>query len=637
MDRLATGIGRRRAARAGMTIAVIGALLLPLGASWRANAQEGKLTKPLTWEDAPLTLLHRSEADWLIDVGWKTSDDLYGPISTRDYEAGDAERFIPLGGFASGPETFFMAYRSERAYFWFQRGLRPNRDDLERSARFFEDHIYPLNTAVFGEAATPGIDGDSRFHIVNQEFIGAGVMGAFNPEDQCPRSLCPDSNQRDIIYVNLNAAPLGSDQYLTTLAHEHQHLIQFTVDGNERRWFNEALAQLAEHLNGFRPRLIGDLNVIDFLSKPDHDLNGWSDSREIGSYYGAGYLFMVYLYERFGLDFIRLIARSDYDGLASIEEALRASGQDVSLNDVFADWIVANYLDDPYAGNGRYYFQTLNLPSRILPIPLPVYAWGYQHTDTANQYGADYLSIDPPGSYNLSFDGSDETPIVGAMPHSGDWMWWSYDDSSSATRLTGAFDLTGLDTATLVFSAWWNTEDEFDWLQVLVSDDGGQTWQIVAGELASPRGPHAPGANYTGESATWIDERVDLSAYAGSRVVVRFEYLTDGSTTLPGVALDDIGILELGGLDDGENLVSVWQSEGFMRVSGTTRQSWTVTAVAKDATGRVTVQPVLLDTLNTGRITITVPEGGRATIIVGAMAPFATQQADYKLSIQRAG
>jgi immune inhibitor A len=611
---------------------VIAPLALPLGAC----AQDGKRGESLSWADAPLSPNHRSEADWLVDAGWKTPAEVFGPFATHEYQVGDLEQFIPLGSFEDAPETFVMAYRSQHAYFWFERGARPDNTALEKTAQFFEDHIWPLNTSIYGEEWNPGIDGDSRLHVVSQMVIGAGVMGAFNPEDLCPRFLCSTSNQREIIYISLDAAPLGSDRYLTTLAHEHQHLIQYYVDGNEDHWFNEGLSQLAEHLNGFQPGLIGDYNVLAFFAEPDHHLSGWTTNLyDMGSYYGAGYLFLVYLYERFGLDFIRAVAGSDYDGLASVQATLTAMGLDQSVDDVFGDWIVANALDDPYAGDGRYYYRTLDLPGPVAALKVDGSGSIYTHSDSVNQYGADYLDFSTPGPLTLSFDGSDQAHITGAQPHSKDWMWWSYNEDNSATRLTAPFDLRGLATATLAFSAWWSTEPEEDWLQVLVSEDDGQTWAVVGGDHAATNNPDAPGPYYSGQSSAWIGEQVDLNAYAGKRVLVRFEYLTDGSDTRTGVVLDDLGILELGSLDDAESPLSIWQADGFLRVPDTVAQNWSVTVIVRDANGHNTVFPVPLDMFNTGRATFTVPDGGRATLVIGAMAPFTSYLADYKISVQQ--
>jgi len=46
------------------------------------------------------------------------------------------------------------------------------------------------------------------------------------------------------------------------------------------------------------------------------------------------------------------------------------------------------------------------------------------------------------------------------------------------------------------------------------------------------------------------------------------------------------------------------------------------------------VQRVTLDDLNTGRATFTVPDGGDATLVIGAMAPFTTNRARYKIALQ---
>ncbi len=619
--------------------ALVVAFAVGLAAPPAAYAQDGKRGESLSWDDAPLVPRHRSEADWLIDVGWKTYDEVYGPFPTRPYAVEDTEQFVPLGSGDAQTETFVLYARTDHAYFWFERGVRVDPAEMEQAARFFETHIWPLNHRIYGNEWNPGIDGDSRIHIVNQAVIAPGIMGAFNPDDQCPRSLCPESNQREIIYVNLDNAPLGSPEYLTTIAHEQQHLIQYTVDGNERRWFNEGLSQLAEHLNGFAPRYVGDYNLFDFLNDPDLHLNGWSFAgADIGRHYGAAYLFLVYLYERFGLVFIQTVAGSDYDGLASVQEALASTGQGVTVDDVFADWILANYFDDPYVGNGQYYYQTLDLPNHIDPLPLLFSQGAAAYVDTVNQYGADYLSLEEPGTYNISIDGSDQAVVIDTVPQSGDWMWWSYNDSSSAARLTAPFDLAGLDAVTLAFSAWWDVEQDYDWFQVLVSDDGGKDWAIVSGSQAAQNGTKAPGAFYSGSSGAWIDERVDLSAYAGRQIVVRFEYLTDVAETGQGVALDDIGIVELGRLDDVESAASAWVPEGFLRIPASVAQHWTVTVITRPAAvsgAHPTAQAVPLDALNTGRATVSVPDGGSATIVIGAMAPFTAVPASYKLTAER--
>ncbi len=585
------------------------------------HAQEGLRPQTPSWDSvSPLSPAN----PWLADGQ---------PVSrARDYQVGDVENFVPLGSRDRQPQQFVLVYRSAHACFWFERGQSPDLAALEAAARQFDERIWPLSARLFGAASENALGADGRVHVVNQSNIGPGVLGAFNPADLCPRAQCPTSNQRPIVYLSLDLAPPGSTEYLTTLAHESQHLLQALADADERRWLNEGLSQLAEHLNGFDPQTVGLEHVSRFLAAPDHHLNGWLfDERDMARNYGAAYLFLLYLYERFGLEAIRAVASHPADGLASIQAVLATQPGAPDVDGVFADWVIANLLDDPYASDGRYYYRTLDLPGTIVPQSLTVSSEGLIYRDSVNQYGADYLRLDIPGTYRITFDGSDAAPLLSAPPPSGEWLWWSYDNSSSVTRLTGAFDLSGLQTATLSFEAWWEIE-EGDRLQVLVSVDGGATWEAVGGPAAE-RCEQDLAPCYRGRSAGWVSEQVDLSAFVGGRVLVRFEYVTDGGATLTGAVLDNLGIVELGPLDNVEAAESAWVSAGFVRVQQHLPQRWTLAAVTQTPNTPTTVTPLTLDGHNTARATVTVPAGGSVTLVVGAMAPYTSIPASYKLSV----
>ncbi len=585
-----------------------------------AHAQEGLRPQIPSWDSiSPLS----PKEPWLADGQ---------PVTrARAYQVGDVENFVLLGSRDRQPQPLVLVYRSAHAYFWFEQGQTPNLSALEMAARQFDERIWPLNVRLFGPAGENALGVDARVHVVNQNSIGPGILGAFNPADLCPRTQCPTSNERPIIYLSLDLAPLDSAEYLTTLAHESQHLLQALTDADERRWLNEGLAQLAEHLNGFDPQAIGIENVSRFLAAPDHHLNGWLfDARAMARNYGAAYLFLLYLYERFGLEVIQEVAAHPGNGLASIQAVLATQTGAPNVDSVFADWVIANLLDDPYVGDGRYSYRTLDLPGAIVPQSLTVPSAGLIYRDSINQYGADYLRLDLPGTYRITFDGSDAAPLLNAPPSSGEWMWWSYDNNSSVTRLTGAFDLSGLQTATLTFDAWWEIE-EGDQLQVLVSADGGASWQAVGGPAAKRCGEAGP--CYQGRSAGWVSEQVDLSAFAGERVLVRFEYVTDGGATLTGAALDNLGIVESGLLDNGETPESTWVAEGFVRVQERLPQRWTLAAVTQTPDTLATVTHLTLDSHNTAQATVTVPVGGSVTLVIGAMAPYTSLPASYKISV----
>lgn len=110
---------------------------------------------------------------------------------------------------------------------------------------------------------------------------------------------------------------------------------------------------------------------------------------------------------------------------------------------------------------------------------------------------------------------------VAATNLSGD-----YPDNAAAYLLSPPIDLSSGPVA-LRFWQWFDLENNWDHGYVLVSGDGGASWDI-----------HGV---FTGLSGGWRQERVDLSPYAGSPVVfVAFYLLTDGSVTRPGWYLDDI-------------------------------------------------------------------------------------------------
>src|SRR5260221_6990445 len=169
-----------------------------------------------------------------------------------------------------------------------------------------------------------------------------------------------------MLYIGLDAGPVNSVQNLTTIAHELQHLIQFNTTGNKQRWMDEGLAQLAEHLNGFDPREIRSSDLRKFLRDPNFQLDSWPDSFDIdpSTNYAVSYAFFVYLYQRFGTAFITHMSQSQQRGLAAVEEALKAMNTGATLDQVFADWTIANYVNNPYVGDGRYYYQSLKLPEK---------------------------------------------------------------------------------------------------------------------------------------------------------------------------------------------------------------------------------------------------------------------------------
>jgi hypothetical protein len=87
-----------------------------------------------------------------------------------------------------------------------------------------------------------------------------------------------------------------------------------------------------------------------------------------------------------------------------------------------------------------------------------------------------------------------------------------------------------------------------------------------------------------------VEESVSLAQYAGQRVLLRFEYVTDGSTHGEGWAIDNVAVAG-GVLENTESDGEGWDAEGWVPVDEPLPQEWIVRLVAESADG----VPVVID------------------------------------------
>ena len=551
------------------------------------------------------------------------------------YEIGQGETFWVSDEALS--DTYFpveatLRYATPHAYMWVEEGLRVDQRGVEASAQEFEERIYPTNRRYFGSEWSPGVDNDAHVHILNANLPSVG--GYYSSNDEYPSIVNPFSNQKEIMYINALFAPPGSDEYNSTLAHEFQHMIQWNVDPNEQTWVTEGSAQTAESLNGYQ------LWPAHFLGAPDTQLTAWAD--EIGEatvYYNASFLFMYYFAERFGAELMRELTATQADGMAGIDEVLDANGLDMTSDEVLQDWMVANYLNDPSLGDGRYGYERIYLPTSA--------AVDYRHrrypemrSSTVHQYAADYIELEPGhGNLVIEFTGSTQVKLVGNEPHSGDHEWWSNRGDVSNMTLTRNFDLRGLEEATLEFWLWYDIEDDYDYAYVEVSTDGGRTWSILRGQYTADTNPYGNnfGHGYTGVSGggddpIWVQEQIDLTPYVGREVMIRFEYITDDSYNDTGLCLDDIAIPELGYSYDAETYDG-WEAEGYILSNNWLPQEWIVQVIEFGA--ETTIKELELHEGQQGQLVVENfgSEVDRAVLVVSAVAPATTEIASYEYRV----
>jgi len=551
--------------------------------------------------------------------------------SALDYEIGDEETFWVSN--VDTDEHFqitaLLLYATPHLYMWVEKGVDVDLERLKEAADIFEERTYPTDREFFGSEWTPGVDSDPHLNILHAGGLGDSVAGYYSSADEYPRIVHEFSNEREMFYINADNVTIGNDFYNGVLAHEFQHMIHWYNDRNEDTWLNEGFSELASYLNGYDP---GGAEMA-YAMRPDTQLNSWPDEPgEAGPNYGGAYLFTSYFLDRFGEEATRALVAHPANGIASVDAVLAELETGYTFDTFFADWVVANYLDDPSLEDGRYGYRELRMGVGDV---YPLRRYPAERQETVHQHAADYIVFQPQRDLKIDFQGATWVKVMDNEPHSGRYQWWSNRGDDSDMTLTRAFDLGGLESATLEFWAWYEIEENWDYAYVEVSTDGGQTWDILQAPSTTDYNPNGNsfGWAYTGmsgggEEPQWIREEVDLSDYVGGEALIRFEYITDDAVNRAGFALDDIGIPELGYDYDAEN-DDGWEAEGFIRMENVLPQRWIVQVI--EFAGRETrVHKIDLAEEGKGEWLIEGDEGDEAVLVVSALAASTTEVARYK-------
>ncbi len=561
------------------------------------------------------------------------------PIA-RTRQVGDTDSFFVVENATTGSYrtiTATLQVVTPHSYYWLENGLKTDPAALQKAADYFEQSIYPTNHKYFGNEQSPGPDGDVHINILNTRFGDAA--GYFSTEDTYPRALVPFSNQRNIIYLNLDALQPSNDQYSADTAHEFQHLIHSYEAQHKTGWIDEGMGDLAIKVNGFPV-----LGVIDtFGRNPDTQLNTWAtDPRASAAHYAASYLFFDYTAQRFSPAFTQAVIHAPQEGINGLQAVLNDRAGGMRFEDLFADWAATNYLNDPSIENGRYSYSnetTFHISREPVLGQFPI-----TRTMQMSEQAANYFSLQPANrDVTLYFTGTTTQKLLPVNAHSGTWMWYSNRADLADTTLTRSVDLSKVNKATLNFWTWYDIEKNFDYGYVEVSVDGGKTWDILPGKNSSTENPNGAsyGPAYTGRSgvsndnaaAQWVQDQIDLTPYAGKQILLRFEYLTDDAYNAPSWAIDEISIPEINFVDDPASGNSGWDAQGFIRTDNVLPQRFIVQVVEKGSTTRVVRVP--LDSQNRGTLTLAGfgKDISHAELIVTAFATTTTEQTQYQFAL----
>jgi hypothetical protein len=531
-----------------------------------------------------------------------------------------------------------LRYVTDHVYFWIEDGVGYEQNELEALVDTFENQIYPTNTKFFGSEWSPGVDGDPHLYILYAEGLGANLAGYFSSADEYHPLAHEYSNAHELFLLNADSINLDEEFTYGVLAHEFQHMIHWYQDRNETSWMNEGFSELAAFLNGFGT---GGFDYA-YARNPDLQLNDWPDAPgQTGPHYGAGFLFITYFLDRFGAEATQALVSHPENGLESIDEVLKdvgardsSTGQIVSTDDFFLDWVLANYIHGHLEGQGRFTYN--NYPDAPAPLETETIRScpAGPLTRDVHQYGVDYIRIDCPGDYTLRFDGSIQVGLLPVNPYSGEFAFWSNKGDESDMQLTREFDFSDLDgPITLTYWTWFDLEQDYDYLYLVASVDGDR-WEILTTPSGTPEDPsgNSYGWGYNGESGGWVQENVDLSRYAGQKVQVRFEYVTDAAVNGEGFLLDDVAIPEIGYFSDFEGGDGGWQADGWVRVSNALPQTYRLALIS---VGKA-VEVIYLGPGNDNSLEIPIEIGGdveEVVLVVTGTTRFTRQKTGYRIEI----
>ena len=566
--------------------------------------------------------------------------DVAKEVAGKKYKLGDKEKFWILNGdtIQHNQITATLLYITPHTYFWAQDGVQVNQDDMKRLMDTFEEKIYPTDREFFGSEWTPGVDGDERIFIIYADGLGASTAGYFNSTDSFSPVIKEYSNAHETFMISITQ-DLGDEYTYATLAHEFVHMIQFPSDRNDQSWMNEGFAEVGAFINGYG---VGGWDYA-YADEPDLQLTDWNaEPGTNGPHYGQSFLYLTYFLDRFGEEATKALNTNPENGLSSVDDTLAdlnitdpQTGKVVTADDVFMDWATSMYLRDGSIGDGRFTYKNYPEAPQTRDTEAVSSCPSGVLDRTVNQYGMDYININCAGEHTIQFSGSTVSGLLPAEAYSGDYVYWSNRGDESDMTLTREFDFTNVsEPITFTYQTWYNIEEEWDYLYLEASTDGGQTWGILqtpSGTDSNPSG-NAYGWGYTGSSNGWIQEEVDLSQFAGQKVQLRFEYVTDAAVNEEGLMLDNLSIEAVNYTSDLEADNGGWEGAGFVHIQNVLPQTYRLTLIVKGDT--TTVTHITLNADQTVEIPLSLKSGEEAILIVSGMTRFTTIPAPYQMEVK---
>ena len=325
--------------------------------------------------------------------------------------------------------------------------------------------IYEIDSLSFG-APPDELDNDVRIYLMWYNFH-INADGFFFFFDEYPEGTYPEyhSNECEVLYLNVASSGGPSGDYMhAVIAHEFQHMIHWKYDDNEHSWVNEGLSELAMWFYGHAD------NVSSFPSNPDNNLTTWEG---VWADYIKTYLWTLYFFEQYGgHPSVYALVHEPMNSMAGYDAVLDQFGYTENTEDIFADWAVANFLDDTTIEDGRFGYIGEELPNfygqQYSSYPVEI-------SSAVNHWAADYHRLKEPSfsDMEITFDGVDANSFaVRALLIHESATTEVLDMTIDESTQTGTLEVNNL-----------SSTDEVVLVVASVSSSGGPTYSFIAGDV----------------------------------------------------------------------------------------------------------------------------------------------------------
>lgn len=555
----------------------------------------------------------------------------------NDYQVGSSKQFWVTNVDTNENRylTARLGYKTENIFFWIEEGVNYDKSELERLVTTFETDILPTNREFFGSERIPGIDDNERLFVLLAKELGAGLAGYFSSADALPPQIHEYSNAHEMFMLNADNIRLSQKFTYGVLAHEYQHMIHWYRDRNETSWLNEGFSELAAFINGYYESGFDSI----YLANTDIQLNDWPNSpNSTTPHYGSSFLFVNYFLNRFGEDATKSLVLNAGNGLDSIDEVLMninandvVIGEQITSDDLFVDWIITNFVQDKKVGDGRYYYKNYSqAPLAAITEKISDCEFNWKERSVA-QFGVDYIELKCNKDFLLNFKGTTITNVIPESSYSGDFAFWSNKGDESNMILSRSFDFSDVQgPISMTFMTWYDIEIDYDYVYLTASPDS-KNWQILETSTCTKNNPtgNSFGCGFNGLSNGWIEQNVDLSAFAGKTVEIRFEYVTDAAVNGEGFLLDDVQITAIDYFSDFEEDDGGWISKGWARINNLLPQTYEIILLEYKA-GNVSINRIDLPPTQEIQIPISGKLNNKTILIVSGTTRYTRQPAFYE-------